>query len=311
MMMQSTRALMDQLMGKDRNKEPSERRERKWTDRDVCENFLCGFCCHDLFTNTKSDLGFCTKDHDEECQAAFRKEPAATQCRLERAFLRHLHDQIRSVDQRIRRGKERGDKPEGKEGEAVGPYAAEINLKNDAIRVLQQQAEKLGEDGKMDALNDVMAKLDTLKKEKEALEAKNKASTTPYVDSQGQSMCEVCGVWRSADMEDLRTKNHFAGKQHQGFELIRKKIEELEQKEGVGLASSSSDKPERRKSRSPDRDRRKSSDRERRDRGRDRDRDRSSRRDRSRSRDRSRDKKKSKSRDRARKSSRRSRSASD
>lgn len=299
---------MDQLMGKDRNKEPSERRERKWTDRDVCEHFLCGFCCHDLFTNTKSDLGPCTKDHDEDCQAAFRKEPAHTQCRLERHFLKHLQDQIRGVDLRIKRGKERGEKPEGKEGEASGPYGAEIAVKNEAIRLLQREGEKLGEAGRMDELNETMAKLETLKKEKEGMEAKNKASGAAYVESQGQSMCEICGVWRSADMEDLRTKNHFAGKQHQGFDLIRKKIAELEQKEGVGLPSKDDkDRDSKRKSRSAERDRsRRSEDRDRRDRGRDRDRDRS-RRDRSRSRDRSRDKKRSKSRDRRR---RRSRSSS-
>lgn len=322
--MAEAKALLDMLMGKDRNKDASERKARKWSDSDVCENFICGFCCHDLFTNTKSDIGFCAKDHDEACQEQFKAESYATQCRVERRFLRHLQDQIRSVDLRVRRGKEREEKnPNAKEGEAVGPYALEINSKNEAIRALQKEAEALGEDGKIDELNEAMGKLENLKKEKEQLEAKNKASTTPYgLDRDGQSqmtICEICGVWKSENPDDARAKNHFSGKQHQGFEMIRNKIKELEEKEGVGHGNPPKEEEKEedtKRSRSRDRGR----DRDRRDSGagRDRDRDRArerdsgrdkdrSRRDRSRSRDR---KRRSRSRSRDRKKRSRSRSSS-
>lgn len=239
-MIDSTRALLDQLMGKDRNEEPEKRRKRRWDDKDVCEYFNCGFCCYDLFTNTKSDLGFCDKDHDELCQAEFRKQPLSTQCRYERKFLRFLHEQVRAVDTRIKRGKERQEPKleKDKDNETVsvsGPYAAEITSKNEALRTLQSEAEKLGEEGKMNLLTEKMLKIEAVKKEKEALEAKNKVSTVTYgVDQIPMTICEICGVWKSDNPEDARAKNHFQGKQHLGFEKIRQKIEELEQKEGVG-----------------------------------------------------------------------------
>jgi len=273
--MDSTRALLDQLMGKDRNMEPEKRRVRKWDDPDVCEYFLCGFCAHDLFTNTKSDLGPCEKDHDEGCQEAFRKESFATQCRLERKFIRHLQDQIRAVDLRVRRGKERHESRSERDpaptGTPIGPYAAEINLKTDMIKKMQREAEKLGEDGKIDKLNDLMSKLEALKKEKDALEIKNNASTTPYnLDAQGQTpmtICEICGVWKSDNPEDARAKNHISGKQHLGYELIKNKLKELEEKEGVGFGDFPKDDRERTKSRDRrERDRDRSSDRDRRSR---------------------------------------------
>jgi len=38
----------------------------------VCKFFLCGFCPHYLFTNTRADLGRCIKIHDEDFRARFR-----------------------------------------------------------------------------------------------------------------------------------------------------------------------------------------------------------------------------------------------
>lgn len=57
--MSSNKDLLDQLMGKDRDKLPTERPTnfRHFYDPKVCKYFICGFCPHDLFINTKSDIG--------------------------------------------------------------------------------------------------------------------------------------------------------------------------------------------------------------------------------------------------------------
>jgi hypothetical protein len=46
-------------MGKNRNLLPSEKPTKilKFTDPEVCKHYICGFCPHELFVNTKSDLG--------------------------------------------------------------------------------------------------------------------------------------------------------------------------------------------------------------------------------------------------------------
>ncbi|KAL0769868.1 hypothetical protein Bca101_035018 [Brassica carinata] len=65
--MDAQRALLDELMGAARNLTDEERRgfkEIKWDDREVCAFYMVRFCPHDLFVNTKSDLGACLRIHD-------------------------------------------------------------------------------------------------------------------------------------------------------------------------------------------------------------------------------------------------------
>ena len=59
---------LDNIMGKDRNKSAKEllKDEERYNNPDVCKYFLVSFCPHDLFPNTKQDLGSCVKRHDEK-----------------------------------------------------------------------------------------------------------------------------------------------------------------------------------------------------------------------------------------------------
>jgi hypothetical protein len=53
------RAMLDELMGKERDAPLHERSNRKvvFSDADVCKYELVSVCPHQLFKNTKSDLG--------------------------------------------------------------------------------------------------------------------------------------------------------------------------------------------------------------------------------------------------------------
>ncbi|KAF6140406.1 hypothetical protein GIB67_013175 [Kingdonia uniflora] len=67
--MDAQRALLDELMGAARNLTDEEKkgfREVCWDDRDVCGSYMVRFCPHDLFVNTKSDLGPCPRIHDQK-----------------------------------------------------------------------------------------------------------------------------------------------------------------------------------------------------------------------------------------------------
>ncbi|KAI7756738.1 hypothetical protein M8C21_009969 [Ambrosia artemisiifolia] len=60
--MDAQRALLDELMGSARNLTEEERRGHKeisWDDKEVCGFYMVKFCPHDLFVNTRSDLGEC------------------------------------------------------------------------------------------------------------------------------------------------------------------------------------------------------------------------------------------------------------
>jgi len=58
-MVDVTRALLDELMGKERDAPLHERSNRKivFSDDDVCKHELVGVCPNQLFKNTRSDLG--------------------------------------------------------------------------------------------------------------------------------------------------------------------------------------------------------------------------------------------------------------
>lgn len=75
--MDSQRAMLDALMGKGRNRtnddDPVDK--QNWDDINICPYFLCEFCPHDLFINTKSDLGPCDYQHLPELKQDYEKEP--------------------------------------------------------------------------------------------------------------------------------------------------------------------------------------------------------------------------------------------
>ncbi len=51
------RQQLDELLGADRDLLPEEKKNKQkhFDDERVCKFFLCGFCPHELFVNTKSD----------------------------------------------------------------------------------------------------------------------------------------------------------------------------------------------------------------------------------------------------------------
>ena len=51
--------MLDELMGKDRDLSIKEKygQKKHFSDEEVCKFYLLDFCPHDLFPNTKSDLG--------------------------------------------------------------------------------------------------------------------------------------------------------------------------------------------------------------------------------------------------------------
>lgn len=57
---------LDQMMGKDRDAiSKSEKLTDNFNSPDVCKYALVSFCPHELFPNTKFDMGPCKLRHDE------------------------------------------------------------------------------------------------------------------------------------------------------------------------------------------------------------------------------------------------------
>jgi hypothetical protein len=73
-------AILDNLMGRDRNKTPNEiKMKDHYSNKDVCKPFLICFCFHTLFPNTAYDDGPCRFKHDTFIKNMFDQDMGRTE----------------------------------------------------------------------------------------------------------------------------------------------------------------------------------------------------------------------------------------
>uniref|UniRef100_A0A8C5VBU3 Uncharacterized protein n=1 Tax=Microcebus murinus TaxID=30608 RepID=A0A8C5VBU3_MICMU len=192
----SAAQLLDELMGRDRNLAPDEKRNNvRWDHESVCKYSLCGFCPAELFTNTRSDLGPCEKIHDENLRKQYEKSSRFMKVGYERDFLRYLQSLLAEVERRIRRGHARKNEEK-------------IQVLTDKIDVLLQQIEELGSEGKVEEAQGMMKLVEQ--------------STTSTIESfaaqeKQMEVCEVCGAFLIVGDAQSRVDDHLMGKQHMGL----------------------------------------------------------------------------------------------
>mmetsp|Transcript_117446 Transcript_117446/g.292809 ORF Transcript_117446/g.292809 Transcript_117446/m.292809 type:complete len:516 (-) Transcript_117446:96-1643(-) len=226
--MDETRALLDALMGPNRNKkESADGKAPDFVDRTVCKNFLVGFCPHDWFSMPKRQLMPCTRIHSELMRESFEKHPEVEKYRAwyEEDFLNYLQPVARDCDAYIMR--ERGKcRPKSSGGKTVR-MPADVKERYDDMEKLYGDLIRKSEDAADESLaasKDLMGQAVVLKEELDAIKAKY---TTEF---QGEDICEVCGVkyplgGGGAEWHDK--ESHKKGKTHQGYARIREKIDEL------------------------------------------------------------------------------------
>lgn len=102
------RKLLEQLMGASTTRSA----QLSLTDPKVCRSYLAGTCPHDLFTNTKQDLGQCPKVHAEGLKVEYDGMPDREKQRLgfEHDYMRDLHKYIDDCNRRIEAAQRRLEK---------------------------------------------------------------------------------------------------------------------------------------------------------------------------------------------------------
>ncbi|XAR71814.1 hypothetical protein NMG60_11018245 [Bertholletia excelsa] len=301
--MDAQRALLDELMGAARNLTEEERRGYKeitWDDKEVCGLYMVRFCPHDLFVNTRSDLGPCPKIHDPKLKESFEKSPRHDSYvpRFEAELAHFCEKLVMDLDRRVRRGRERL----AQEGEVPPPppisaeKSEQLSVLEEKIKILLEQVENLGEAGKVDEAEALMRKVDALNAEKTALTQQSQ-NVLMLAQEKKMALCEICGSFLVANDAAERTQSHVTGKQHVGYGLVRDFLaeykaakEKAREEERVAREREAEERRKRREKEYEGRDRSNSRDRDRdRDRHRDRDQDRERDRLRERDRDRSRE----------------------
>lgn len=281
-------------MGAARNLTDEEKkgyREIKWDDKEVCAFYMVRFCPHDLFVNTRSDLGPCPRIHDPKLKESFENSPRHDSYvpRFEAELTQFCEKLVADLDRKVRRGRERLEQ----EVEPVPPppisaeKAEQLSVLEQKIKNLLEQVESLGEVGKVDEAEALMRKVESLNAEKTLLTQQPQSAATMLAQEKKMALCEVCGSFLVANDALERTQSHITGKQHIGYGLIRdflaehkaakekaREEEKLAREKEAEERKRQSEKDRSRRSHSSDRDRHRDRDREHsRDRERSRDRD--------------------------------------
>ncbi|CAB4271232.1 unnamed protein product [Prunus armeniaca] len=235
--MDAQRALLDELMGAARNLTEEERKGYKeitWDDKEVCGAYMVRFCPHDLFINTRSDLGPCPKIHDPKLKESFEESPRhdAYVPKFEAELAQFCEKLVMDLDRRVKRGRER--LAQEVEPAPAPPLSAEkseqLSVLEEKIKNLLEQVETLGEAGKVDEAEALMRKVDMLNSEKTAL-AQHPQNDKVLMLAQEKKMalCEICGSFLVANDALERTQSHVTGKQHIGYGMVRDFIAEYKE----------------------------------------------------------------------------------
>jgi len=225
--MDETRALLDALMGPNRNSKADKTGKGELPDfveKSICKNFLVGFCPHDWFTMAKRQLKPCNKIHSDMMRANFEAHPDADKYRVEweEDFLAYLERIAADCDAYIAR-----ERPKCRpKGSKVVRLPSELKERCDEKEKLYADLISLSEALADESLSKSQAKMQEALSLKEEIDTLKARYTFEFP---GEDVCDACGVrypggagWEGHDKE-----SHMRGKTHIGMAQIRDKIEQL------------------------------------------------------------------------------------
>ncbi|EDV92081.1 luc7-like protein 3 [Drosophila grimshawi] len=185
-MVDAARQMLDELMGRNRNLHPSEAGQAvNWEDSEFCQFYNVKFCPHDLFINTRADLGPCTRIHDEEAKHLYEEaRPSQRKRHTEDEFLRFCNVMLHDVDRKIQKGKQRlqlmqRDHPSAPV-QQLTKHQEQLGNLNARINKLMAEAEEAGIRGDVDQAQELMTVCEELKEEKETLQQQYEAHVKQY-----------------------------------------------------------------------------------------------------------------------------------
>ncbi|CAD2111336.1 U1 snRNA associated protein, putative [Plasmodium vinckei] len=200
-------SLLDSLMGKDRN-EMASKRNYSFKDENVCKYYLIDFCPHDLFPNTKSDIGRCKSIHAEILKEQLENDENYKYylAKYQQKFMRKLEDIIQMADIKIERSKEKL-KHLSENPKSIDDKKEKIESINSHICDLLKQAEKAGEDGDITKATSLNNQVTTLQAEIKKLNEEGVQSNDTNL-----MVCEVCGAMKAAG--DLVQRKESSNREH-------------------------------------------------------------------------------------------------
>lgn len=240
-----TRALLNELMGTNRNLPSHKRRRRqvRWYDKDMCEHFLCGWCPKRQFVGTKVDMGSCSQTHNEIIKIQFQQQPFRKQRKYWERYWKVLESVEGELQFRIRRSHERLAlqaesylKQRMAREYKTGTKTRSSKLTNvrENIAKLEVEIEVQNKKGVTSELRNLVERLEILKRVENELQDSNTLENLNL----NAEVCMVCGGLQDLTQEKLCS--HTRGRIHQGFDRLSEEIKKCQEKLGLSCSSSMS-----------------------------------------------------------------------
>ncbi|GKU05847.1 luc7 protein [Fusarium langsethiae] len=216
------RKLLEQLMGASST---SRAAQLSLTDPKVCRSYLAGTCPHDLFTNTKQDIGPCPKVHNEGLKAEYEalSDREKQKYGFEYDYMRDLQKYIDDCNRRIDAAQRRLEKTPD-EIRQTNVLLKSISELTESINNGLLEVEVLGSMGEVSRAQDELFRVRQASQSKADREKELKAlsDTSGPSGHQKLQVCDVCGAYLSRLDNDRRLADHFYGKMHLGYAQMRK-----------------------------------------------------------------------------------------
>lgn len=199
------------------------------TDPKVCKSYLVGTCPHDLFTNTKQDLGPCPKVHSEPLKTEYENTADKSRLNFEYDYLRDMQKYIDECNRRIETAQRRLEKTPD-EIRQSNNLLKQISDLSKTINTGLMEVQVLGESGSVSLAMSQYFQVRQAKqsKEEKERELKSLSDTSGPSGHQKLQVCDVCGAYLSRLDNDRRLADHFYGKMHLGYAQMRKTAEALQ-----------------------------------------------------------------------------------
>jgi hypothetical protein len=198
------------------------------TDPKVCRSFLVGTCPHDLFTNTKQDLGPCPKVHSEPLKTEYEAADAGQKQKwgFEYDYMRDLQKYIDECNRRIDVAQRRLEKTPD-EIRQTNALLKQIGDLGKSIETGLMEIQVLGEESQVSRAYEEFFRIRQAMQTKGDKERELKAlsDTSGPSGHQKLQVCDVCGAYLSRLDNDRRLADHFYGKMHLGYAQMRKTFE--------------------------------------------------------------------------------------
>eukprot|EP00928_Gymnodinium_smaydae_P047891 TRINITY_DN31996_c0_g1_i1.p1 TRINITY_DN31996_c0_g1~~TRINITY_DN31996_c0_g1_i1.p1 ORF type:complete len:354 (-),score=45.31 TRINITY_DN31996_c0_g1_i1:291-1352(-) len=275
--MNKARAMLDALMGPDRDaaNTDTKKSKEKFKDSNVCKYYLLGLCPHDqAFLGGKRKYPVCQKLHSDTMKQLFESHPDVEEYRreYELRLLADLEYIVRECDGKVSDEKARIRDDWGLKRPPLPPAIIDkLSMLKRGSATLVAQAEALDDD-KFQEKAQLTAKANEMLLDCQQLED---AETKKALEATGtEDVCPVCGTTYKGKAGETA---HLQFKIHGAFEQIRAKLTELKEKvknappkkkrdekdEEAKPKKEEKDKPDQDKSNGKEKERSKDNDRER------------------------------------------------